>query len=99
MKLPFTLFLLLISATLVFGQFRQRDRTDNQKVTVGQRKEGSYWRLTTTIGKTMTFLRWDITTIVGTQMGVLEESGASPLIQRRDGSTAMSHSVQQLSNL
>ena len=27
MKLPSTLFLLLLSATLVFGQFRQRDRT------------------------------------------------------------------------
>ena len=33
------------------------------------------------------------TTTAGTQMGFLEESGALPLIQRRDGNTAMSHYV------
>ena len=38
-------------------------------------------------------LSWEIISTAGTQVGTLEESGATPLIQICDGSTALSHSV------
>ena len=38
-------------------------------------------------------LSWEIISTAGTQMGTLEESGATPPIQICDGSTALSHSV------
>ena len=37
--------------------------------------------------------RWESITIAGTQMGILVESGAIPLIQTSNGSTAMFQSV------
>ena len=40
-------------------------------------------------------MRWESTTIAGTLLGLLEESGASPLIQIRHGSSALFHSVLQ----
>ena len=39
--------------------------------------------------------KWESTTSAGTLMGILEESGATPLIQISDGSTALSQSVHQ----
>ena len=38
---------------------------------------------------------WETTTIAGTQLGFLEESGATPLIQISGGSTALSRFVIQ----
>ena len=35
-------------------------------------------------------LVWESTTIAGIQMGILKESGATPLTQISDGSTALS---------
>ena len=40
-------------------------------------------------------LMWESTTIAGILMGILEESGASPLIQRSNGSTALFQAVLQ----
>ena len=42
-----------------------------------------------------TILRWESTTTAGTLIGILEESGATPLIQISDGNTALSHGVEQ----
>ena len=39
------------------------------------------------------FLMWESTTTAGTQMGILQESGATPLTQIRNGSIAMSKGV------
>ena len=43
----------------------------------------------------MTLLMWESTTIAGILMIILMESGASPLIQISDGSTALSLYVRQ----
>ena len=42
-----------------------------------------------------TIPRWESTTTAGTLLGIQKESGATPLIQIRNGSTALSHSVLQ----
>ena len=42
-----------------------------------------------------TLLMWESTTTVGIQMGTLKESGVTPLIQIRNGSTALSRYVNQ----
>ena len=43
-----------------------------------------------------TIPRWESTTTAGTLLGILKESGATPLIQISDGSTALSQSVQHM---
>ena len=39
--------------------------------------------------------KWESTTTAGTLLGILKESGATPLIQISDGSTALSQSVDK----
>ena len=43
----------------------------------------------------MTILMWESTTIAGIILGILKESGVTPLTQISDGSTALSQYVRQ----